>query len=376
MALTGGRCYRVKASSRRAGRGQSADLVMLDELREHQDFQAWSAVTKTTMARPDALIWCMSNAGDGTSVVLRHLRKMAHAAIGDPDGIVADFGGTDMAPDEELLDDSTLAIFEWSAPPDAEQGDRAAWAAANPSLGYGMLTERALRSAWQGDPPEEFRAECLCQWVTAAVNPPFPAGAWEKGRDEKSDIASDAEIFYGVDVSADRAHAAIAVCALRPDGRLHGELAAYRSGTAWMAEWFRKGASRGDMKVALQTRGAPVSGYSDILGAIEGVTVVPCEGKNVAAWAGRLWDAVASCDPEGDSDSVPLMHRTQPALDLAAQIASTRPLGDGAWAWDRNKSMEDISPLVALTMALGAATEVEEEPQASAYEDQDGVLFL
>ena len=74
LSLTDGRNYRVKASSRRAGRGKSGDFVMLDELREHQDFQAWAAITKTTLARPMALVFCMSNAGDGTSVVLRHLR--------------------------------------------------------------------------------------------------------------------------------------------------------------------------------------------------------------------------------------------------------------------------------------------------------------
>ena len=121
---------------------------MLDELREHQDFQAWGAITKTTMARPDALIWCMSNAGDGTSVVLRHLRKIAHAALGDPDGMVRALGETELAVGEEE-DEATLAIFEWSAPPDADQGDPEAWAASNPSLGWGELTERALKSAYR-----------------------------------------------------------------------------------------------------------------------------------------------------------------------------------------------------------------------------------
>lgn len=375
LSLSGGRNYRVKASSRRAGRGKSSDLVMLDELREHQDFQAWGAITKTTMARPDALIWCMSNAGDGTSVVLRHLRKIAHAALGDPDGMVAELGDSDIAPDESE-DDSTLAIFEWSASPDADQGDHEAWAAANPSLGHGMLTERALKSAYTDDPPDVFRAECLCQWVTASVAPPFPANAWELGKDERSSFAPGAPLFYGVDVAADRMHAAIAACGQRADGAYHGELAAYRSGTAWLVDWFTKGASHGPMVVALQVRGAPVSAFADILGAIDGVTILPCEGKDVAAWAGRLWDAVASSDPDSESDSVPIRHRTQPALDLAAQIAATRPLGDGAWAWDRNKSMEDISPLVALTMALGAATHIEEAPPKSAYEEAEGVVFL
>lgn len=375
LALTGKRQYRVKASSRRAGRGQSSDLVMLDELREHQDFQAWGAITKTTMARPDALIWCMSNAGDGTSVVLRHLRKIAHAALGDPDGMVKALGETELAIGDDE-DDSTLAIFEWSAPPDADQGDREAWAAANPSLGWGELTERALKSAYTDDPPDVFRAECLCQWVTATVAPPFPAGAWELGKDERSSFAPDAQLFYGVDISADRLKAAICACGMRPDRNFHGELAAYRSGTAWIKEWFEKGASHGPMKVALQARGAPVSAFAEILAAIDGVEVIECEGKDVAAWSGRLWDAVTSSDPDSDSDSVPVFHRTQPALDLAAQVAATRPLGDGAWAWDRNKSLEDISPLVALTMAHGAATHIEEAPPKSAYEDVEGCVFL
>ena len=36
MQLTGNRDYRVRASNRKAGRGKSADLVLMDELREHQ----------------------------------------------------------------------------------------------------------------------------------------------------------------------------------------------------------------------------------------------------------------------------------------------------------------------------------------------------
>ena len=131
------------------------------------------------------------------------------------------------------------------------------------------------------------------------------------------------------------------------------------------------------MRVALQSRGAPIASMMDVIGAIDGVTVVECAGKDVAGWSGRMWDAVAACDPSSDSDAVPVHHRTQPALDLAANIAATRPMGDGAWAWDRNRSMEDISPLVAATMALGAATAAEAPPKLfkSAYEDH-GVMVV
>ena len=130
IQLTGNRQYRVKASTRKAGRGKSGDLVLLDELREHQDFKAWSALTKTTIARDNAVVWCMSNAGDATSVVLRHLRMAAHASIGDPDGICAQVGDALGEPEEEL--DPAIGLFEWSAPPDSDVHDRDAWAQANP----------------------------------------------------------------------------------------------------------------------------------------------------------------------------------------------------------------------------------------------------
>ena len=106
----------------------------------------------------------------------------------------------------------------------------------------------------------------------------------------------------------------------------------------------------------------------DVLAAIDGVEVVECSGKDVAGWSGKLWDAVAACADEAGCDAVPLMHRTQPALDLAANIAATRPMGDGAWAFDRARSMEDISPLVAVCMAHGAATAVGREKKPEYYE--------
>jgi hypothetical protein len=116
----------------------------------------------------------------------------------------------------------------------------------------------------------------------------------------------------------------------------------------------------------------------DVIAAIEGVTIVECAGKDVAGWSGRLWDAVAACDEQSDSDATPIRHRTQPALDLAANIAATRPMGDGAWAFDRAKSMEDISPLVSVCMAHGAATATEVDKHApipSVYEER-GVLVV
>ena len=359
LQLTNNRDYRVRASNRKAGRGKTADLVLMDELREHQTWDAWAALSKTGMARKNSLIWCMSNAGDGTSVVLRHFRLKAHERLGDPDGIVAALGDSE-TPADETADDGTLGFFEWSAPPDADPGDEEVWAQANPALGYTIDIE-SLRSAYANDPIDVFKTESLFQWITTSITPPFPVDAWEAGKDENSTIAKESPLWWGVDISADRTKASIAVCGRREDGDWHAELAEYRSGTAWLADWFVNTAPnyKAGMKVALQSKGSPIAAYIDIIDAIDGVEVVECSGKDVAGWSGRLWDAVASCLPDSETDATPIHHISQPALDLAANIAATKPMGDGAWVWDRHKSMEDISPLIAVTMAFGSATAME-----------------
>lgn len=377
LQLKGGRDYRVRASNRKAGRGKSADLVLMDELREHQTWDAWAALSKTGMARKNALLWCMSNAGDGTSVVLRHFRQRAHAQLGDPDGIVAATGDSEISADSSA-DGSALGLFEWSAPPDADPGDMQAWAQANPSLGY-TIELSTLKAAYADDPADVFKTECLCQWVTSTITPPFPVDAWESGKDEGSKVADGSALWFGIDVAADRSHSSIAVCGQRSDGAWHVELAEYRSGIGWLVKWLQNAAPHysGGMKVAMQSRGAPVSSMYDVIAAIDGVEVVDCSGKNVAGWCGRLWDAVAACLPDAETDATPVFHISQPALDLAANIAATRPMGDGAWAWDRNKSIEDISPLVAVTMAFGAATNVEQSSKLyeSVYMER-GVIVL
>lgn len=177
--------YKVKAANRSAGRGLSGDLILLDELREHHSWQAWGAITKTTMARENALIWCTSNAGDIDSIVLAELRKIAHEALGDPDGLLSEHqaltfdtkpeleGENSEAEEFNAVDDTeTLALFEWSTPRHAKKTDREYWGMANPSLGY-LIPEKNLAAAARTDPDNVFRTECMCQWVEGSILSPF-----------------------------------------------------------------------------------------------------------------------------------------------------------------------------------------------------------
>lgn len=369
LNLVTGERYKVKAANRRAGRGLSGDLVLLDELREHQSWEAWGAVSKTTMARERALILALSNAGDATSVVLHYLRKLGHLTVGDPDGINADDDTevSEEVPEEdlELEDDDTLGIFEWSAPPGTGLHDRDAWAAANPALGY-TIDERTIAAAARTDPEWIFRTEVLCQWAEGSrLEGPFPEGAWEACADKESRRAPGAPIALCVDVSWDRSHSYIGLASTREDGRYHVEVIARRAGTDWLVPWFTSPERPEEVRqapVAMQARGAPVASLIKELTAA-GVRVVEWGGASLGAATGAFYDRVRAEVGEGTA-SVSLRHRDQPLLNIAAATASTRPMGD-AWLWDRRRSVADAAPLIAVTGALWCL--IYEKPRKSAY---------
>lgn len=380
LVLKTGERYKVKAANRRAGRGLSGDLILLDELREHQSWDAWGAITKTTMARAQALVFAMSNAGDATSVVLRYLRRMGHATAGDPDGIVDedDTPITGDAVPEDLAvedDDDSLALFEWSAPPGCSIKDRDGWAQANPSLGY-TITERTIASAARTDPEWIFRTEVLCQWSEGTVEGPFPPGAWELCADEESKRAPGAPVALCVDVSWDRAYSYVALATTRADGLFHVEVIARRAGTDWVVPWLTSDERSPDVRtapVAVQARGAPVASLITPL-TESGVNVVEWGGTALGAATGAFYDRVRAAVGEGQADKA-LRHLNQPVLNLAAATAATRPLGD-AWLWDRRRSPADASPLIAVTGALWClSSAMPSAPVPSAYEDRRLEVF-
>lgn len=346
-AVTGER-YRVIAANRKAGRGLSADLLLLDELREHKSWDAWGAIVKTTMARPEAVTVCLSNAGDAESVVLRHLRNQAHAALGNPDRLVDLMGSSPGGGD----DAAGLGLFEWSARPGREVSDRDGWCEANPAAGQ-TITAQSLAAAAATDPEWVFRTEVLCQWADGVLVGKFPPGAWEACR---TDVPFDGDpLAVAVDVSWDRSWTHIAMAGRWPDGRIHVEVMASEAGTGWVRPWLFE---RGFRRVVCQ-RGAPVASLVDEFTELapDGepwVDVVDWSGAAIGAACGAFHDLVARRQ---------VTHLDQPVLDVAAGSAATRPLGD-SWAWDRKRSPHDAAPLVAVTGAVwGLSQPVEVPPE-------------
>lgn len=338
FAITTGERYKIVSPSRGAGRGLSADLVIMDELREQKNWDTWASVSNTTMARPNAQIFAISNAGDASSVVLADWRNRALAEL-----------------ESGQHRDSNLGLFEWSAPDGCAIDDMEALAQANPGLGY-TTTLDALEAAMKAE-ETKFRTENLCQFVTVDAESAFGAGAWGACRDERSQVAPGKPVMLAVDVAADRSRSYLAIAGERSDGLAHLEVIGARAGNEWVVPVVRDKLSQiGADSVWLQGRGAPVSSMAEWLEA-EGITVHRIEGTDLGAACGHIYEQVR----EGK-----VRHRGQPDLDLAAESASVKALSD-QWVWDRNKSPVDASPLVAVTWALWALNGAKEADRVSSY---------
>lgn len=369
LVLTGLRQYKVGAPTRRAGRGDSNDLVMLDEVREQRDWETWAASVASTNAKPNGMVVCFSNAGDPDSVVLRQLRSQAIAVINGTEA--NNFGGN--------VDSATLGLFEWSAEEGAKTDDLEALAQANPSLGYGYLTERALLANRQTFPESKFRSECMCQQVETLLPQPFPEGAWNNGIDPTSQIAPEADLYFGIDLSQNRRWTSIAVCGIREDGNFHIEIVARQIGTEWAINWFKERQDKYNIKLAFQGRGCPVVGLAEQICTLPGVERIPIEGTELPAGWGRFWDGIAASEPETVRGGIKIFHLPQPVIDTPAKTMQLRNLGGGVELPDRVKSPDDPSPLIACFVAFSAATLMNKKPEKKIYESsyaQGGTLMF
>lgn len=351
--------YRVATSSRRGARGFSGDLVLLDELREHQSWDSWASVTNTMNARPKAQAWAFSNAGDALSIVLRFLKAAAHQQLGWPDGDADKdvLGDLDDLTELEDLGDDALGWFEWSAHPVASRTDREAWAQANPSMNHteivtNCITERTIGAALRTNPPHLFEIEVMCRWITMSEAGPFPEGTW---RDTLNNEARpvDARRIVCVDVSWNRSRTYIARAGRDGSGEPVVGIAADRTGTEWAVPWLIE--NRNSFEgVVVQSNGAPVT---SLISEIEdaGLPIIPWAGTDLGVATDIMFARL---------DQRKIKHLSHPGLDMAATTAAVKVLAQGAWVIDRAKSPTDAAPLQAAIGAVWALeTVAPQQPQ-------------
>lgn len=346
--------WAVVATNRGGGRSHSAELAMLDELREHRSFDSWDAITPTTIERHRGQVYGFSNAGDSSSVVLRKQRNICIREI-----------------ERGQTDDSQLAIFEWSAPVECSIYDRDGWAAANPSLGYGARTEKAMmtlaRAAVDPEGVDEdgqavdensFRTEYLCQWVTTLEAGKIDRATWETLEDPESCRAPQSAVEVAVDVDVDGRSASIAIASYREDGRVHVELVAQRQGYHWVRGWLRARLDRPwfSGRVGIQVKGSPSASLADILMRDDSLEVRAWQGSDMSGSTTSYFAAIMSAQ---------VVHRPQPGLDAAALGVRDKRAGD-VFIWSREMSTAPASPFIATNIAWWMLEHPEDAP-VSAY---------
>jgi hypothetical protein len=333
VELHGGQRIRFKTRTKGAGRGFSADLLVLDEAM-HLAESSVGAMLPTLSARPNPQVWMTGSAVDKEI----HDHGVALARVRER-GISGE--------------DDSLAYFEWSADADltdaplvADSPD--AWAAANPGLGIRITLDHIAREQRSMD-PRTFAVERLGigDWpnTDGAVEQVIDPYVWAQLEDQASEIAGTP--MFAVDVAPDRSTSTISAAGWRPDGNLHVETVDRNRGTGWLVSRLEQVLSRHAGQANPRVVLDPSSPAGSLITSLEevGIRVEQVTARQYAQACGAFFDAV---------DNRELRHLNTPELLAAVRGAVKRPLGE-AWAWDRKHSGVDISPLVAATLALREA---------------------
>lgn len=221
MSTISGATWRICAANGDAGRSGSCDLILVDELRQHHTYDAWSAATNTMNARRFAQLIAASNEGSDASVVLDALRKEA-------------LKGTN----------KRTGIFAWHAAENARPDDPIEITWANPNVGHrieldDLLAEGVAAGEEGGDRLTEFLTEVMCVRVPV-YSPAIDTAKWiDRGPREGRPAIKLAEhrgrLACCLDVSRDGKHATLAGAAV-VNGKVHvGIIAAWDTPAAMRA---------------------------------------------------------------------------------------------------------------------------------------------
>lgn len=311
----GGGRLRFVARSNGSGRGFSGDTVILDEAYNLGPTQM-AALLPTLSARDNPQIWYTSSSPLATSQQLHAVRRRALA------------GGSER-----------LAFLEWSIDPDVDdRTDPSAWGKANPALGI-RISDEFVRAELDAMPAAEFDRERLGvpDLEVGAVVPVVNPAAWDRLADPGSELA--AAPVFAVDVSPGGVSASIAVAGLRADGLVHVELVDVLAGTSGLAARVAELDARWRPAVWLVDPSGPAV---EVLSSWEWRRVSTVEASEAVA------GLVAGVKDSG------FRWRTEQPRVLASALdgAQTKDRGDGAVRWSRRSSLVDISPLVAVSLAL------------------------
>lgn len=326
IAMQNGNVLQYAARSSGSGRGFTGDLVVLDEAYALKSSEI-AALLPTLSAKSitgNPQVWFTSSAGMPESDLLASLREQ---------GMSGDAG--------------RLAYFEWSATDDADPLDRDSWYEANPALGY-RISEEYIEDEYRTfeelpDGLEKFKRERLGIWAPLGGERVFPAGLWSGLADESSE--SGERIVFAVEIAGNRESATIMAVSQLENDRVHVEVVDSREGTSWI----------GHRLAQLQVKHSPEAIWAIAGGHVESL-VREWRDEGVKVRLMRFADYIRACGVTYSlvKDGL-VVHLDDPILNDAVDgVQQTWTTDRAAFYWSRKNSLTDISPLVGLSVGVGA----------------------
>ena len=325
----------VVAATRDGSRGRSINgLLYIDEVREISE-EGYRAAMPVTRAHANATVLLTSNAGDAFSAVLNQLRERA----------------LDNPP-------KSFGFYEYSAPQYCKIEDRAAWAQANPALGY-TITEAAIEEAIATSPIENTRTETLCQWIDS-LSSPWPHNILQETSDSELQIPPGGYTVFGFDVSPSRRNASLVAGQILPSGKI---------GVGILQTW-ESAVSVDDLKIAAEIKAwsdqyrprqicydkYTTQSIADKL-SNAGCMVQDISGQQFYQACGDLLDGLVNHR---------VVHNGQANLIQQMNNCAAK-VNDSAWRIVKRKSAGDVSAPIALAMVV--STLMKPQQVAAIYTD-------
>lgn len=322
----GAEIYIIAAQSETSGHGDTLPEAHLDEYFAQVDGRLEQAIGPAMIAATGPQRWVTSAAGNAKSLPLWGKVEAGRARI-------------------EAGVESRIAYFEYSAPPDADRRDPVQVAGVHPAVGHtidiaDVMAEQTSMDSGPGGESEWDRAY-FGWWPRASAKPwIIPQASWEACGLSEEAIDWTGEPVWVVDVSPERDAAAIGLAGDTPGRRCYLECVAHEPGTDWVVNHLKRLREQfGGNLVGIDGTGPAGALEHDLLEA--GFEVRRLSLRNKVDACGELYDDVLAGNVAHGNDPL-----------LASNLAGAAKKASGeAWLYVRGSSLEDITPLYAVTLA-------------------------
>lgn len=348
---TGSR-WGIESTTKKAGHGDSLDLVVADEFFAQEDDRIEAGSRPTMITRPQPMIVFVSTFGDDDE---------GESSIGEP-------MWRKVADSRERCTSGQhgrVASFEWSAADEdhdgIDYGDRGLWRRTMPALqcNGGIIPEEAVAADYESMSLAAFKRAYLNLKPRRTAKPKaVPADQWADALDEGYEMGS-ARVAFGVDVAPDASWASIVAVQRRPDGAMHLEVIDHEQGADWLEERLSQRIKSNRPLALGWDAGGPTAAYTPEIERALGPRCKPVKLR------GGEWQA-ACASFLADLKDRKIRHGGDALLDAAVSGAVRKTVGQ-SWIWDR--AGVDITPLAATTAALRAYDL--HAPRRSIYEDDE-----